>query len=420
MCKLPIKKRLKILYQFAIKAYALLLFLASFFHPKARLWVVGRKDIFSKLKLAFLSNQSDVAWFHCASLGEFEQARPLIEAFKIEFSEYKILLTFFSPSGYEVRKNYPLADWIFYLPIDTPTNAAQFVGMVKPKVVFFTKYEFWYYYLSALRKSGALIISFSTIFQPRQVFFKWYGGFYLRFLTFFDKLFVQNESSLKLLLAHGVKTGAIAGDTRFDRVAALAKDIKPIPLVEQFKRNHPLLILGSTWPVDIAMLLPSLLLQADLKIVIAPHEISEQNFVQIEAVCKSKSLRFSAANMSNINAAQVLIIDNMGMLSALYQYADYAYIGGGFGKGIHNTLEAATFGIPIFIGPKYNKFQEAIDLVALQCAFAVANAKQFNTHFASILTIETKQKIAIKARHYVQQQLGATEQIIQYCKQQLL
>lgn len=410
---------MRILYNIGIHAYAFLLFILSFWHSKANLWVVGRRSIISKIEKAFATNSSPVAWFHCASLGEFEQARPVLETFKTIFPQYKILLTFFSPSGYEIRKNYNYADWVFYLPIDTHLNAERFVAVVKPKISFFVKYEFWYHYLTALKNAQLQVISFSSIFRPQQIFFQWYGGFYLDFLKLFDKIFVQNLASKQLLFKHNISKVEVAGDTRFDRVFALARQATPISLVSQFKADEPLFVMGSTWPEDVCMLLPTLLKYPELKIIIAPHEISEKNIQQIETISAGHSFRYSMASAENIEEKRILIIDNIGMLSALYQYADYAFIGGGFGKGIHNTLEAAAFGMPIFMGPKYKKFQEAIDLVALNCAFVIQNAKEFETNFDLIRDKKTLANIKGKTLDYVSRQLGATAQIINYCKQVL-
>lgn len=410
---------MKIIYNIGIHAYAFLLFVFSFWHPKAKLWVVGRRGIFQNLKKSFELNSAPVAWFHCASLGEFEQARPVLETFKTEFPEYKILLTFFSPSGYEIRRNYSQADWVFYLPIDTYSNAARFVAIVKPKITFFVKYEFWYHYLKALKNAQVVVISFSSIFRQKQIFFQWYGGFYLGFLKLFDQIFVQNGESKKLLLNHGILQVEVAGDTRFDRVCALAQQIAPIAMISQFKASTTLWVMGSTWPDDITMLLSTILKYPEIKIIIAPHEISEKNIQQIETISAYNSVRYSLASAEKIQQKRVLIIDNIGMLSSLYQYADYAYIGGGFGKGIHNTLEAATFGMPIFIGPKYKKFQEAVDLVALNCAYVIQEAEEFETKFNLIRDNKTLAQIKTKTLDYVANQLGATARIINYCKQVL-
>lgn len=409
---------MKIFYTIGIAAYSLLINLAAIFKTKAKLWVEGRKNIFTKLHSAFANNTSKVAWFHCASLGEFEQARPVIEAFKIEFPDYKILLTFFSPSGYEIRKNYELADYVFYLPIDTAANASKWVASVKPTVVFFTKYEFWYHYLVALRQAGVKIISFSAIFNSNQVFFKWYGSFYLKFLTYFDCIFVQNIASKNLLVSHHIHTSEVAGDTRFDRVFALATSAKKIAVIEEFKTNAPLLLAGSVWEKDLEIILPTLCNTPHIKTIIAPHEIKEDTLAMIEKMSGSGVVRFSKIEHEKIQEYKTIIIDNIGMLSSLYSYATIAYIGGGFGKGIHNTLEAATFGMPIIFGPQYTKFQEAKDMIDIGCAFSIKDEKEFKNILYPLLETNLDY-LSTKASSYVAAKLGATSKIITYCKKHL-
>lgn len=409
---------MKIFYTIGIAAYSLLVNIAAIFNTKAKLWVEGRENIFTKLKLAFAGNTAKVAWFHCASLGEFEQARPVIEAFKTSFPEFKILLTFFSPSGYEIRKNYELADFVFYLPIDTAANAMKWVATVKPTVVFFTKYEFWYHYLVALRKADAKIISFSAIFNSNQVFFKWYGAFYLKFLTYFDYIFVQNIASKNLLDSHQIHTSEVAGDTRFDRVFALATSAKKLAIIEAFKGSSSLLVGGSVWEQDLEIILPTLCNIPNLKIIIAPHEIGESTLAMIEKIGGHNMVRFSKIEHEKINTYKIIIIDNIGMLSSLYRYATVAYIGGGFGKGIHNILEAATFGMPIIFGPTYAKFQEAKDMIEIGCAFSIKDEKEIKNVLFTLLETNLEH-ISNKASSYVAAHLGATAKIISYCKKHL-
>ncbi|TAH25140.1 MAG: 3-deoxy-D-manno-octulosonic acid transferase [Cytophagales bacterium] len=386
------------------------------FHPKAKLWVEGRNGLLNQLNQYFQNNNSPVAWFHCASLGEFEQARPVIESFKTEFTEYKILLTFFSPSGFEIRKNYPLADFVCYLPIDTASNAKRFISITNPKVVFFTKYEFWYHYLTQLKLSQRIVISISSIFRPNQVFFKWYGGFYLSFLKCFDKIFVQNQASISLLYQHGLHSAVYAGDTRFDRVMALSNSPIGYEKIKKFKSNQQLFIGGSLWKEDVAVILPMLCQLKGLKIIIAPHEIEESFMKSIEANPYLKVIRYSKLTDNSAEDFDLLIIDNIGMLSNLYQYADYAFIGGGYGKGIHNTLEAASYGMPIFFGLNYTKFQEAKDMIAIGCAAAVSSSNDFQNKFSKLYGSDKTRALGMLSKQYVAENTGATEKIISYCK----
>jgi 3-deoxy-D-manno-octulosonic-acid transferase len=317
-----------------------------------------------------------IIWLHVASLGEFEQGRPLIEALRESHPEYRILVTFFSPSGYEVRKNYAQAEAICYLPMDTPRNVRRFLDAVHPNKVFFVKYEFWYNYMNALRQRGIDTYIFSAIFRPEQYFFKWYGGWFLRQIGLcFKHLFVQNEESLQLLQSHGIAHCSLAGDTRYDRVNQIALTAEPDAVVERFLQGHdgPVLVAGSTWPPD-EQLLARLHESKEWfpeRIIIAPHEIHEEHLRSIEALFPD-SIRYSecinALTQSHNNTfthSKVLIIDNIGLLSKLYRYATVAYIGGGFGVGIHNILEAVAYGKPVVFGPNHHKFQEAHDIIEL-------------------------------------------------------
>lgn len=386
------------------------------FNRKANLWVAGRKSLLKNIEIALKNNNAPIGWFHCASLGEFEQARPLIEKFKIEFPRYKIFLTFFSPSGYEIRKNYAGADFVFYLPPDTKSNAEKLIAILRPTIVFFTKYEFWYHYLTTLKSRSIPVISFSSIFRKEQIFFKPYGRFYLTILKCFDRLFVQDQHSVELLKTFNIVNVESSGDTRFDRVCEQASLKKEIPLIEIFKSKNRLLIIGSSWPADIEVIQSGLLEYENLKIIIAPHEIKQEEIASLEKKFSGKTMRFSKASNTDLSQFQVLIIDNIGMLSSLYQYADLAYIGGGFGSGIHNVLEAVAFGVPVIIGPNYTRFKEARDLVKMDCAFSVKDSNEFTNKVRKLLSDDLLRKsISQKTRQYVLSNAGATNKILQYC-----
>lgn len=414
--------------------------MVSPFNKKAKLWIEGRKvgvggsmfdvRIEAHNSQQFLSSKAEhrsgtlpvpkTAWFHCASLGEFEQGRPVIEKFKATFPEYKILLTFFSPSGYEVRKNYTGADYICYLPSDTPSNAREFIEYFNPTIAFFVKYEFWYNYLRILHEKQIPVISFSAIFRPNQIFFKWYGGFQRDILKYFIHIFVQNKSSLELLQSIGIQNVSIGGDTRFDRVKQIAEARKPLPVIETFKDKKPLLIIGSCWQQDFEVIAPFLnKFEKDLKVIIAPHEIHEEEIESWKKELKGKSIKLSEIKDLHKEprlSSNILFIDNIGMLSSLYQYADFAWIGGAYGKGLHNILEAATFGLPIFFGnKKYKKFQEAVDLEKLNGAKSVKNITDFEMEFRKLydnLVLRNQKSEIIKK--YVEENTGGTDKIIEF------
>jgi len=407
----------KIWYNLGLWFYNLMISLASPFNRKAKLMVTGRACSFTNLNGAFSETQSPVAWFHCASLGEFEQARPLIEAMKETFPHYKVLLTFFSPSGYEIRKNYPLADHVCYLPADTAKNAQRFVSRVKPSIALFAKYEFWYHYTKVLDEQEIPLISFSTIFRKSHPFFKKGAGFYRDILKRFDHFFVQDPHSQKMLQNIGIDHADVTGDTRFDRVHAIYQQRKAIPQVEAFVQGHLVFVIGSSWPADIEVMCETLnSFGLPIKVIVAPHEINEQQMALVEEKLSAlPSVRFSQwEQQGDATKHRLLLIDNMGMLASLYNYADVAYVGGGFGKGLHNTLEAATYGIPIIIGKKFSKFREAVELTAKGGAFSVNNGEEFDQVFCKLFTDETFRKHAGRSSgEYVQQNLGATHKIIQ-------
>jgi 3-deoxy-D-manno-octulosonic-acid transferase len=407
-----------LLYRLGIGFYALLAQLLAPFNTKARQFTQGRSNW--KAQLPNFGNH-DVALFHCASLGEFEQARPVLEAFAQEFPDWKIVLSFFSPSGYEIRKNYPVAHFVTYLPLDTPENAQYFVQTLKPKIALFVKYEFWYHTLKALHNSGCEVISFSAIFRKEQAFFKPYGGFMRQVLGFFNHLFVQDVESVELLKSIGITNTTLAGDSRLDRVAAVANERKEFPEIEQFKGDSTLIMIGSAWPADTDLLLPVLLTQfPDWKVIIAPHELHESYLIKIEEQSNGSAIRYSDWKHSPKEGKQVLIINNIGMLAYLYRYADFAWIGGGFGSGIHNTLEAAAFGIPMGFGPRYKKFKEAVDFTDTRAAFSETDATQLYKQLQHFVANQENRKAAGKiAAQYIETHKGATKTIIGYCKQKI-
>ncbi len=410
-----------LLYNIGIQLYYLLILAASAFNPKAKFWINGRRQTFGILKQK-LPVGGKRAWFHCASLGEFEQARPVIESFNQSYPDYTIVLTFFSPSGYEIRKNYSFAHCICYLPLDTKANAKRFVEMVNPDIVFFVKYEFWYHFLHTLHKKNIPTILFSAIFRQNQAFFKSYNGWYRSVLSYFSHIFVQNSESKVLLNQINIKNVAESGDTRFDRVFQIATAAKLFPEVEAFKAGKKILIAGSTWHPDEALLKNYINKNTHgIKFVIAPHEIHRSNIEQLISSIERKTVRFSQIQQANLAEAEVLIIDNIGILSSLYQYGDIAYIGGGFGVGIHNILEAATFGLPIVFGTNYQKFQEAKDLIKEGSAFAVKDENELNLILNKLLTNNDLLNSCGKiSKEYVWRKKGATQQILTYLANSIL
>ena len=388
---------------------------ASISNQKARALVSGRKGLLTIVRDKLASNTQPLIWVHCSSLGEFEQGRPVIERFRKELPQHKILLTFFSPSGYEVRKNYSGADYIFYLPFDTPSNAKKWIEVTKPVLAIFVKYEFWFNYTEALRKANIPLISISAIFRPDQIFFKFYGGFFRRILRNFTHFFVQNESSQKLLENVGLKNVTIAGDTRFDRVHEITSSKQQISIAAKFKSNDRVLVAGSCWPEDMEVLAP-FINEAPLKFIIAPHEISDAFLNEIEKSIEGQTVRYSRASESDLENAQVLLVDNIGMLSKLYQYGEFAFVGGAFGKGLHNILEAACYGIPVFFGNRnYQRFKEAKELIMLGGAFDIQDYSDLRSKYEMVSTPENFMLACEVTRSYVINNLGATEKIMQFC-----
>lgn len=376
---------MRTIYTINIFLYTLLIRLAAPFNAKARLWLRGRRGWPEQLQEA-LRERKQTAWFHCASLGEFEQGRPLMERLRSEQPDVRIVLTFFSPSGYEIRKNYAGADHVFYLPADTPGNARRFLDIVQPEMVFFVKYEFWFNFLAELEKRRTPHYLISAIFRPSQHFFKSWGGWFRKALNGYTWIFTQDAQSLKLLKNIGTSQVSIAGDTRFDRVLEIAKQAKNIPLAAAFAgEERRVIVAGSSWPEDEKLLFEAiaLLIASGWKLLIAPHEISAAHLADIETKLQRSPfyqgndtvVRFSMASETSAAAAKILLIDNIGMLSSLYRYGRIAYIGGGFGSGIHNILEAAVYGMPVIFGPRFEKFNEAKGLLEAGGAFTFTEAK---------------------------------------------
>lgn len=401
-------------YCILIRLYYLTILIVSPFNIKAKLWLKGRKNLFEKLKIA-LNGQSNIVWFHCASLGEFEQGRPVIEAYRVISPEHKILLTFFSPSGYEIRKNYNGANWIFYLPLDTKANAREFLNIVKPIKVIFVKYEFWQNFLKEINRNKVPVYLISAIFRKDQLFFKWYGGWYRKLLNYFTHIFLQNEESYSLLNSINIKHISIAGDTRFDRVYEIANNAKVIKEAVEFSAGHKIVVIGSAWPQDEEILIPFINKSSEqIKFIIAPHEISESALTKTEKNILVPVVRFSNVSKSDLKAARVLIIDNVGMLSSLYKYGKIAYVGGGFGKGIHNILEAAVYGLPVIFGTNYQKFSEAVELISEKGAFSINSfnelEKCFNELFENDIYCHNTSNISKK---FVENRVGATRKIME-------
>ena len=404
---------MRLIYDLGIRIYYLLILVASLFNPKAKQWIRGRKGLFSRIARE-VDPSEPVIWFHCSSLGEFEQGRPVIELIRRERPDKKILLTFYSPSGYEIRKDYPGADHIFYLPLDTRKNVKRFLDLITIEQAFFVKYEFWYHFLSTMHHNKIPVYLISGIFRKNQVFFKWYGSWYRKILEKFNHLFLQQKSSLELLGSIGIKHASVSGDTRFDRVFEIAQDVGSNERFSTFCKNSSCVIAGSTWPADEEILCRYINESgSSVKWILVPHEIHPSHIQQLKNSLTKKTLIYSESGENDNPDAEVLIIDTIGLLSSLYQYGKLAYIGGGFGKGIHNTLEAATFGLPVIFGPRFNKFTEAKELVQAGAAFPVhdyAELKEIlNRLFKDPEMLKTSGKIA---RDYVSSKLGASRLIV--------
>ena len=405
------------MYSLIIHLYAFFIELISPFHKKARLMRLGQWKTNGTLREKIDRNAKYI-WFHASSLGEFEQGRPLIEKIKAEHPEYKILLTFFSPSGYEVRKNYGGADVVCYLPFDTPYRVKKFLDLSKPVMAIFIKYEFWDNYLSELKRRNIPVYIVSAIFRKEQLFFKWYGGMYRKVLSYFTHIFVQDDASRELLSKYGVTNVSVFGDTRFDRVQDVYKNTKQVPMVDLFVNNNRsdnqlTMVAGSSWQQDEEVYLNYFNDHPELKLIIAPHEIHKDHLMHIESMLKRPSIRLSEATEKDIKGKSCLIVDSFGLLSSIYRYGDLAYIGGGFGAGIHNVLEAAVYGMPVIFGPKYQKFKEARDLLQVGGAFSITDEKTFESKMEELSTYRDLLEAAgAAAGDFVKSNIGATNRII--------
>jgi 3-deoxy-D-manno-octulosonic-acid transferase len=403
------------LYNLLIQIAGFLLKIIAVLNPKIKLFVGGRKLVFKTL-IAKIKNTDKTIWFHAASLGEYEQGLPVIEKIKEKFPTHKIVITFFSPSGFEVRKNNQIADVTVYLPLDTKKNAQQFLKVIHPELVFFIKYEYWPNYLNELKKQNVKTYLISGVFRENQLFFKWYGGFYRNALKTFEYFFVQNESSKKLLQSIDFNNVKISGDTRFDRVASILERDNSLDFIEQFKNNTTTIVIGSSWPKDEDLLVNYINQSKNVKFIIAPHNIKADQIINLKNQISKATILFSEKTNKNLSEFDVFIIDTIGILTKIYSYANIAYVGGGFGNpGIHNILEPATFGVPIVIGPNYTHFVEATALVNLQGCITISNQKELNEAFDLLLQNqdERNEKGHICST-FVQMNKGATAIVLKH------
>jgi 3-deoxy-D-manno-octulosonic-acid transferase len=395
--------------------YAIVVRCLAIKNKKAKQWIDGRKNVFKQLSEQ-ISPAENIIWFHCASLGEFEQGRPFIEYIKAKQPCYKILLTFFSPSGFEVRKQYPGADYIFYLPNDTPAHAKRFIRLVQPKYIFFIKYEFWNNYIRQAYKQDIPFYSVSCIFSEKQFYFKWYGTWFKKQLKNITHFFAQDKHSVEVLNRHGIFQASVSGDTRFDRVFEIVNNTKQVDIFSNTTFTGNIIVAGSTWAED-EKILSQLLTDHDFKLIIAPHEVRQKRIEEIKNRFANYSLVQYSQDLSGIDIGkiQVIIIDVMGILSTLYRYGTIAYIGGGFGKGIHNILEAATYGKPVIFGPGYKKFKEANDLIQLSAAFSISNYTDLDITIRKLQNTPQAIEIAgLTAKQYVLDNIGACKKIYDF------
>ena len=400
------------MYQVAIYLYLCGVAVASIFSKKVKKMWKGERQALDILKSKVNPNHQYI-WFHAASLGEFEQGRPLIERIRADYPEYKILLTFFSPSGYEVRKNYEHADIVCYLPIDTIRNARRFLRTVRPCMAFFIKYEFWYNYLHILKHRNVPVYSVSSIFREHQIFFRWYGKSYAGVLRCFTHFFVQIEKSKHLLHTIGIDTVDVVGDTRFDRVLQIKEKAQQLPIVESFKADKKVFVAGSSWAPDEDIFIPFMNECKGWKMIIAPHVISEEHLKRIEEKCKGKTVRYTATTPEEAAQAQCLLIDCFGLLSSVYHYGEVAYVGGGFGVGIHNVLEAVVWKMPVLFGPNHQRFQEAQELIKAKGGFEITDSSSFAHMMQQFMTQQEYLRLSGEAAgSYVESKAGATHKIL--------
>jgi 3-deoxy-D-manno-octulosonic-acid transferase len=413
---------IKFLYDLFIRIYPFIIKVISPFNPKAKLWTEGRKDIMKQIE-ATVKPGDDIIWMHCASLGEFEQGRPVLEKLRIQYTHCKILVTFFSPSGYEVRKDYEGADYVFYLPMDNESTAKRFIEHIKPKLILLVKYEFWYYYLSEACKQRVPIILISGVFRKDQIFFKPHGKLHREMLACFQQIFVQNQFSLDLLASIGFKNNvSIAGDTRFDRVIEIAENFKPIAAIEKFIKSADVIVAGSTWLEDDEELDHFANTNPHVKFIIAPHNVGKERIDECRKLYRRSMVFSEIKNEEFVEGKNVLIIDSIGMLSSLYKYATACYVGGAFGDdGVHNVLEAAVYEKPVVFGPEFEKYIEAEELVESGGGFTIENALELEKLLETLLQKGDEYHSASKAsKQYVYSKRGSTEKIINYIQENRL
>lgn len=402
---------MNVIYNTGIYLYKQLVKLVSPRNPKAKLMTEGHKTLFAGLD-AKLSKEGGYIWIHASSLGEFEQGRPIIEKIKSINPQTKILLTFFSPSGYTVRKDYPLADVVSYLPFDLPKNVNRFLDMVKPKMAIFIKYEFWGNYLTELHKRQIPTYIVSAIFRKNQIFFKPHGAMFRKMLGYYKHLFVQDTASKELLESIGVTSVTVVGDTRFDRVAEIASQTKELPVFEEFSKNAMVMVAGSSWEADEDIYIDYFNTHPDLKLIIAPHEINASHIANITQKIKRPILFYSQSEGKDAKDYDCLVVDCFGLLSSIYRYASVAYIGGGFGAGIHNVPEAAVYGVPVIFGPNYKKFKEARDLIECGGSFTISTKEEFEEIMQSLSDDKFREESGAKAGEYINRNTGATLRVV--------
>jgi len=399
-------------YNLVVSLYHFGIRIAAFSNTKAAKWVAGRKSLMHRME-SEIGDEDNLIWMHCASLGEFEQGRPIIERLKQQDSGLKFLITFFSPSGYEVRKDYEYASYVYYLPQDSGANAQKFLQIVKPRMAIFVKYEYWLNYLNQLKQLEIPTYLISARFREDQIFFKWYGGVFRKAIAALDKVFMQDETSQLLAKSIGLTNTVVSGDTRYDRVRETARNVVEVVGLDNFVKDETVFIGGSTWPVDEQFLLPYINRSSNkLKFILAPHEVDEQHIEEIERSLNVPFVRYSEINKGDAENARVLIIDNIGMLSNLYQYGHIAYVGGGFTGALHNILEPAAFGMPVIYGPKFNKFPEAAALIEAGAGFSITDGLDFIKRMAFLEDAFVVKIAAEVSRQFVKTQGGASDTIV--------
>jgi 3-deoxy-D-manno-octulosonic-acid transferase len=421
----PNQKKLPVFfYTIFLVLYRAGIAIASLWNPKAKKWLKGRKGLLKKIKSTIADEQSKIIWIHCSSLGEFEQGRPVMEEIKAQGTGHKILLTFFSPSGFEVKKDYKGADYIFYLPMDSKKNAQKFLDILSPSFIIFIKYDYWYYFLNEIKKRKINCLLISAVFRKDQLFFKWYGGLQRKMLRCFTKIFVQNKESKELLQTINIQNCTVSGDTRFDSVIEIAEKFEPIPLIEKFIGNSKCIVAGSTWKADEEALQKVFagLNNPNLKLIIAPHEIHQAHLDELEKLYP-QPIRFSKlTKIQQPITSNILFIDNIGMLSRLYKYGYITYVGGGFTwDGVHNVLEAAVYGKPVVFGKNYKKYKEAIDLIECEGAKSFSDNEELYQILIALLTDEDDYRQKCQAsKKYVLENKGATEKVLHYIEEKRL